>query len=85
MKATAQIGAVIGREFSYELLAAVSPLPDDKLTEAMQELAEAELVFQRGTPPAARYQFKHVLVRDAAYQSLLKSFRHQLHARIADA
>ncbi|MEE9589291.1 MAG: adenylate/guanylate cyclase domain-containing protein [Hyphomicrobiaceae bacterium] len=85
VKETAQIGAAIGREFSYELLAAVSPLRDHELTEAMQELVEAELVFQRGTPPAARYQFKHVLVRDAAYQTLLKSRRRQLHARIAAA
>jgi predicted ATPase len=78
-----QIGAVFGREFSHELLAAVSPLPEDELDNALDQLASSELVFRRGTAPEAIYTFKHALVQDAAYQSLLKSKRQQLHARIA--
>jgi class 3 adenylate cyclase/predicted ATPase len=84
VKEVAQIGAVIGREFSHELLAAVSPLSDDKLGEALDQLVTSELVFRRGAPPEATYAFKHALVQDAAYQSLLKSKRQQLHARIAE-
>jgi predicted ATPase len=80
----AQISSVIGREFSHELLAAVSPLPEDKLGDALDQLVASELVFRRGTAPEAIYSFKHALVQDAAYQSLLKSKRQQLHARIAD-
>ena len=85
VKEVAQIGAVIGREFSHELLAAVSPLPEEKLGEAVDQLVASELVFRRGAPPEATYSFKHALVQDAAYQSLLKSRRQQLHARIAEA
>jgi class 3 adenylate cyclase/predicted ATPase len=84
IKEIAQIGAVIGREFSHELLTAVSPLPRDKLGEALEQLVQSELVFRRGGPPDLSYSFKHPLVQDAAYQSLLKSKRQQLHARIAD-
>jgi predicted ATPase/class 3 adenylate cyclase len=83
VKETAQIGAVIGREFAYELLAAVSPLPDAKLQEALYQLVQAELVFRRGQPPEATYIFKHALIQDAAYQSLLKRTRQQYHQRIA--
>jgi predicted ATPase/class 3 adenylate cyclase len=83
MKEVAQIGAALGREFSYELLAAVAPLQDGELQDALGQLVEAELVFRRGTPPAASYVFKHALVQDAAYQSLLRSKRQRLHARIA--
>ena len=82
-KEVAQIGAAIGREFGYELLAAVSPLAEDELREALDQLVASELVFVRGTPPAATYTFKHALVQDAAYASLLRSRRQQLHARIA--
>ncbi len=84
VKEVAQIGAVIGREFSHELLAAVSPLPEDKLAEALGQLVASELVFRRGVPPEATYSFKHALVQDAAYQSLLKSKRQRVHARIAE-
>jgi class 3 adenylate cyclase/predicted ATPase len=79
----AQIGAVIGREFSHELLAAVADRPQRELENGLDQLAAAELVFRRGSPPDAAYSFKHALVKDAAYQSLLKSKRQQLHARIA--
>jgi class 3 adenylate cyclase/predicted ATPase len=79
----AQIGAVIGREFSHELLAAIADRPQEQLESWLDQLAASELVFQRGNPPDAAYSFKHALVKDAAYQSLLKSKRQQLHARVA--
>ena len=82
VKEVAQIGAVIGREFSYKLLAAVAPMSANRLNDALEQLVNSELVFGRGTPPDAIYTFKHALVQDAAYQSLLKSKRQQLHARI---
>ncbi len=83
VKEVAQIGAVIGREFSHDLLAAVAPISANLLGDALEQLVNAELVFRRGQPPDATYSFKHALVQDAAYQSLLKSKRQQLHARIA--
>jgi predicted ATPase len=84
VKEVAQIAACIGREFDYPLLAAVSRVADTELASALNRLVAAELIFRRGTPPEATYSFKHALVRDAAYQSLLKSRRQQLHARTAD-
>ena len=81
----AQIGAAIGREFSYALLHAVSRFAEDELQAGLARLVASELVFQRGTPPDAVYAFKHALVQDAAHGSLLRSSRQQLHARIADA
>jgi predicted ATPase len=83
VKEVAQIGAVIGREFSHELLAAVAPMSANQLGDALEQLVNSELVFRRGMPPEAIYTFKHALVQDAAYQSLLKSKRQQLHALIA--
>ena len=85
VRLVAQIGAAIGREFSYALLRAVSRLSEDELQAALGRLVASELVFQRGTPPDAVYSFKHVLVQDAAHGSLLRSSRQQLHAQIADA
>jgi class 3 adenylate cyclase/tetratricopeptide (TPR) repeat protein len=85
IKEVAQIAAAIGREFSYELLAALWTLSTDQLETALEQLVASELVFQRGQPPAATYAFKHALVQDAAYQSILRSRRQQLHARIARA
>ena len=85
VRQVAQIGAAIGREFSYALLRAVSRLPEDQLQAAFARLASSELVFQRGTPPDAVYTFKHALVRDAAHSSLLRGARQQLHAQIAEA
>ena len=79
----AQIGAALGRSFSYELISAVAGMPHQKLDEALDQLASAELIFQRGTPPDAEYTFKHALVQDAAYSTLLRSRRQQLHGRIA--
>ncbi|WP_418160169.1 AAA family ATPase [Benzoatithermus flavus] len=85
VREVAQIGACIGRVFGYELLAAVAPLGDSALREALAQLCEAELIFRRGTPPEATYTFKHALVQDAAYRSLLRGWRQQLHARIVEA
>jgi class 3 adenylate cyclase/predicted ATPase/ABC-type transport system involved in cytochrome c biogenesis ATPase subunit len=83
VREVAQIGACIGREFSYELLTALSPLKGERLEEALEQLTKTGLVFRRGTPPDATYTFKHALVQDAAYDSLLKSKRSQLHAQVA--
>jgi class 3 adenylate cyclase/predicted ATPase len=85
VRLVAQIGAAIGREFSYALLRAVSHLPEDELQAALARLVASELVFQRGMPPEAIYAFKHALVQDAAHGSLLRNTRQQLHAQIADA
>jgi predicted ATPase len=79
----AQMGATLGRSFSHELISAVAQMPQQKLDEALEQLASAELIFRRGTPPDAEYTFKHALVQDAAYSTLLRSRRQQLHARIA--
>jgi class 3 adenylate cyclase/tetratricopeptide (TPR) repeat protein len=85
VKEIAQIAACIGREFDHALLAAVADRPPAELSSALDKLATAELVFRRGTPPDARYTFKHALVRDAAYESLLKSRRQALHQRLLEA
>jgi tetratricopeptide (TPR) repeat protein len=79
----AQIGAAIGREFSYELLAAVASMDENELREALTRLCDSGLVFCRGRPPEATYTFKHALVQDAAGSLLLRGRRQQLHARIA--
>jgi predicted ATPase/class 3 adenylate cyclase len=84
-KETAQVGAVIGREFSHELLASVADRSKEQLQSALDQLVASELVFRRGVPPVVTYSFKHALVQDTAYQSLLKSKRQQLHARIAQS
>jgi class 3 adenylate cyclase/tetratricopeptide (TPR) repeat protein len=81
----AQIGAALGRQFSHELISAVAEMPPQQLDDAMAQLLRAELVFRRGTPPDAEYTFKHALVQDTAYSTLLRSRRQQLHARIANA
>jgi class 3 adenylate cyclase/tetratricopeptide (TPR) repeat protein len=81
-KEVAQIGAALGREFSYELLSATARRPDDQLRTALKQLLDAGLMFQRGEPPRATFTFKHALVQDAAYATLLRSQRLQLHARI---
>jgi predicted ATPase len=83
VKEIAQIGAAIGREFGYELIAAVAPMPQAQLDASLLHLTESGLAFRRGTPPDAVYTFKHALVQDAAYDSLLKSRRQELHGKIA--
>ena len=82
-KEVAQLAATLGRTFPYELLRAVSPLDEATLQQALARLVEAELLYQRGVPPQATYLFKHALIQEAAYQSLLKSTRQQYHQRIA--
>jgi predicted ATPase len=83
VKEIAQVGAAIGREFSYELIAAVSPIPKAQLDDALAQLTDSGLAFRRGTPPDSNYTFKHALVQDAAYDSLLKTRRQELHGKIA--
>jgi class 3 adenylate cyclase len=79
----AQLAAVLGREFAYEVLGAVAPLEETALQQALARLVEAEVLYQRGLPPRARYVFKHALIQEAAYQSLLKRTRQQYHRQIA--
>ena len=83
VKGLAQLGATIGREFSYPLLQAVSPWRDDTLREGLEQLVAAEFLYEQGHPPQATYRFKHALIQEVAYQSLLKSTRQQHHQRIA--
>jgi tetratricopeptide (TPR) repeat protein len=85
VKDVAQTGAAIGREFSYALIAAVAALPEKDLNAALAQLVDAELIYRRGVPPDATYQFKHALVQDAAYASLVRSRRQQLHGLIGRA
>jgi predicted ATPase len=83
VREVAQLGATLGRAFAYELLRAVSPQDEATLQHALARLVEAELLYQRGVPPQATYLFKHALIQDAAYQSLLRSTRQRYHQRIA--
>jgi class 3 adenylate cyclase/predicted ATPase len=82
VKEIAQIGAVIGRIFDHRTISALVARPEAELVDAMRQLVEAELIFRRGRAPDATYLFKHALVRDAAYESLLKAKRLTLHARL---
>jgi predicted ATPase len=82
-KAVAQLGAVLGRTFAYELLQAVAPLDELVLWRGLGQLVQAEVLYQRGVPPHATYTFKHALLQEAAYQSLLRSTRQQYHQRTA--
>jgi tetratricopeptide (TPR) repeat protein len=82
-KEVAQVGAVIGSEFPYELLHAVHPVAEEDLQRALRSLTDAELLYVRGIAPDATYQFKHALIRDAAYEALLKSRRRELHRLVA--
>jgi class 3 adenylate cyclase/predicted ATPase len=80
----AQIGAALGRRFSHELISAVAAMPQPQLEDALAQLIRAELIFRRGAPPDAEYTFKHALVQDAAYGTLLRRSRRALHRRIAE-
>ena len=84
-KDIAQFGSAIGREFSFDLLSAVAERPSGELEAGLARLVAAGLIFQRGTPPQATYLFKHALIQDAAYGTLLREPRQRLHARIAEA
>ncbi len=83
MREVAQIGAVLGREFAYEMLHALVTVDEPTLQEGLAQLVATELLYQRGRPPRATYTFKHALVQDAAYQSLLKRTRQQYHQHVA--
>jgi tetratricopeptide (TPR) repeat protein len=83
VREVAQLGAALGRQFPHELIAAVAAMPQPRLDHALARLVGAELIYRRGTPPDAEYTFKHALVQDAAYSTLLRDRRRQLHARIA--
>jgi class 3 adenylate cyclase/predicted ATPase len=82
-KEIVQLSAILGRELTYEMLQAVSSLDEDTLQQGLSRLVEAELLYQRGIPPKATYTFKHALIQETAYQSLLKGTRQQYHQRIA--
>ena len=82
---TAQVAAVIGRQFNYDILAAISIVSSEELKNALTELSAAGLLIQKGYPPSVKYMFKHALVRDAAYESLLKSRRCALHGALAES
>jgi predicted ATPase len=82
-KAVAQLGAVMGRTFAYDVLQAVAPWDEMTLQYGLRQLVETELVYQRGMPPQATYRFKHALIQETAYQSLLTSTQRQYHQQIA--
>jgi class 3 adenylate cyclase/predicted ATPase len=83
VREVAQLGAVLGREFAYEMLRALAAVEESTLQDRLGQLVGAELLYQRGRPPRAKYMFKHALIQDAAYASLLKRTRHQYHQQIA--
>jgi predicted ATPase len=83
-KDVALAASIIGREFSYELIEAVSAVPTEMLRTALERLVQSNLLEQRGAPPRSRYIFKHALIRDAAFHTVLKARRRELHRRIAD-
>src|SRR5215472_14521493 len=82
-KEVAQLAAVIGTEFSYELLQLIAEVSEGELRTALTKLTDAELIYARGFPPEATYQFKHALIRETAYDALLKSRRRELHRLVA--
>jgi class 3 adenylate cyclase/predicted ATPase len=84
IREVAQLGAVLGREFTYEMLRYLAPLEEPVLENGLRRLVENELLYQRGRPPRSRYIFKHALIQDAAYQSLLKRTRQQHHRNVAE-
>jgi tetratricopeptide (TPR) repeat protein len=83
IREVAQISAALGRSFSHELISAIAPMPQPQLDEVLAQFVNTELIFQSGSPPDAEYTFRHALVQDAAYDTLLRSRRQQLHGRIA--
>jgi class 3 adenylate cyclase/tetratricopeptide (TPR) repeat protein len=85
VREVAQIAAALGRQFSHELISAISPMGQEQLNDALARLVDTELIYQRGSPPHAEYTFKHALVQDAAYSTLLRRRRLQLHGQIAAA
>ncbi len=84
VREVAQLGAVLGREFAYEMLRSIAAIDEPRLRDGLGRLVEAELLYQRGRPPSSRYIFKHALIQDAAYQSLLRRTRQQYHRQVAE-
>ena len=80
----AQLGAVLGREFTYEMMRRLAPLEESRLQECLEQLVQGELLYQRGRGQRSRFHFKHALIRDAAYQSLLRRKRQEYHAKVAE-
>ena len=85
MRESIQLAAVLGREFSYDLIRTVSPLDDLALAQHLEQLVTSEFLYQRGVLPESNYSFKHALIQDAAYNSLLISRRQQYHQLVAQA
>jgi len=83
VREVAQLGAVLGREFAYEMLQALSTVEETALKEGLRQLVDSELLYHRGRPPRATYTFRHALIRDTAYQSLLRRTRQHYHAQVA--
>ena len=83
-RAVVQLAAALGREFRYEMIAAVAAMDDVTLQEELQKLVQAEILYQKGRPPGAHYTFKHALLENAAYKSMLKPKRREFHQRIAE-
>ncbi|HKM69940.1 MAG TPA: hypothetical protein VJX94_07715, partial [Stellaceae bacterium] len=83
LREVAQLGSVLGREFSYDMISALTGLEEEMLQSGLGQLVVDELLYQRGRPPRSRYLFKHALIQDAAYQSLLKRTRQQYHQQVA--
>ncbi len=84
IREVAQLGSVLGREFLYEMVQAIASIEETTLQNGLDQLVAAELLYQRGRPPRAKYVFKHALVQDAAYQSLLKRKRQHYHGQVAE-
>ena len=84
LREVAQLGAVLGREFAYGMLESLTSLDESTLRDGLGQLVESELLYQRGRPPRSRYIFKHALIQDAAYQSLLRRTREEYHRKIAN-
>jgi predicted ATPase/class 3 adenylate cyclase len=84
VREVAQLGAVLGREFAYEMLRAMVAMEEPALRDILRQLVDAELLYQRGRPPRAKYIFKHALIQDAAYQSLLRQTRRHYHRQVAE-
>ncbi len=82
VKEVAQLGAVLGREFAYEMLHALAAVAEPVLQEGLSQLVHTELLYQRSRPPRAKYTFRHALIRDTAYQSLLRRTRQQYHQQV---
>src|SRR6202158_2287928 len=83
LREVAQLGSVLGREFAYDMISALAGIEKEMLQSGLGQLVVDELLYQRGPPPRSRYLFKHALIQDAAYQSLLKRTRQQYHQRAA--